>query len=28
MNQRRTQFVNQYLQELYDRALKEGKIVQ
>ena len=28
MNQRRTQFVNQYVQELYDRALKEGKIVQ
>lgn len=28
MNQRRTQFVNQYLQELYDKALKEGKIVQ
>ena len=28
MNQRRTQFVNQYLQELYGRALKEGKIVQ
>jgi len=28
MNQRRAQFVNQYLQELYDRALKEGKIVQ
>ena len=28
MNQRRAQFVNQYLQELYDRALKEGKVVQ
>ena len=28
MNQRRAQFVNQYLQELYDKALKEGKIVQ
>lgn len=28
MNQRRTQFVNQYLQKLYDKALKEGKIVQ
>lgn len=28
MNQRRTQFVNQYVQELYDKALKEGKIVQ
>ena len=27
-NQRRTQFVNQYVQELYDKALKEGKIVQ
>ena len=27
-NQRRTQYVNQYIQELYDRALKEGKIVQ
>ena len=28
MNQRRTQFVNQYVQDLYDKALKEGKIVQ
>lgn len=28
MNQRRTQFINQYVQKLYDRALKEGKIVQ
>ena len=28
MNQRRTRFVNQYLQGLYDKALKEGKIVQ
>ena len=28
MNQRRSQYVNQYIQELYDRALKEGKIVQ
>ena len=27
-NQRRTQYVNQYIQDLYDRALKEGKIVQ
>ena len=27
-NRRRTQFVNQYLQQLYDKALKEGKIVQ
>ena len=27
-NQRRTQFINQYVQELYDKALKEGKIVQ
>ncbi len=27
-NQRRSQYVNQYIQELYDRALKEGKIVQ
>ncbi|MBQ5992795.1 MAG: hypothetical protein IJL57_00475 [Bacteroidales bacterium] len=27
-NQRRTQYVNQYIQGLYDRALKEGKIVQ
>ena len=28
MNQRRTQFINQYVQDLYDKALKEGKIVQ
>lgn len=28
MNQRRSQYVNQFLQDLYDRALKEGKIVQ
>ncbi len=28
LNQRRTQVVNQYIQDLYDRALKEGKIVQ
>ena len=28
MNQRRTKFVNQYVQELYDKAVKEGKIVQ
>lgn len=28
LNQRRTQVVNQYIQNLYDRALKEGKIVQ
>ena len=27
-NRRRTQFVNRYVQELYDKALKEGKIVQ
>lgn len=27
-NRRRTQFVNRYVQELYDRAVKEGKIVQ
>lgn len=27
-NQRRTQFINQYLQELYDKSLKEGKVVQ
>ena len=27
-NQRRTQFINQYVQELYDKALKEGKVVQ
>lgn len=28
MNQRRTEFINQYVQDLYDKALKEGKIVQ
>ena len=28
MNQRRTQVINQYVQELYDRAMKDGKIVQ
>ena len=28
MNQRRAQFVNQYVQELYDKAVKDGKIVQ
>ena len=28
MNQRRTQVINQYVQNLYDRAMKEGKIVQ
>ena len=28
MNRRRTQVINQYVQELYDRAMKEGKIVQ
>lgn len=28
MNQRRTQVINQYVQKLYDRAMKEGKIVQ
>lgn len=28
MNQRRSQYVNQFVQDLYDRALKEGKIVQ
>ena len=27
-NQRRTQFINDYIQQLYDKALKEGKIVQ
>ena len=27
MNQRRTQFINQYVQQLYDRAVKDGKIV-
>ena len=28
MNQRRTQVINQYVQKLYDQAMKEGKIVQ
>lgn len=28
MNQRRTRMINQYVQTLYDKALKEGKIVQ
>ena len=28
MNQRRTDFINQYVQDLYDKALKDGKIVQ
>ena len=28
MNQRRTQLINQYVQDLYDKALKEGKVVQ
>lgn len=27
-NQRKTQFLNQYVQELYDKALKDGKIAQ
>lgn len=27
-NQRKTQFINQYVQELYDKAVKEGKVVQ
>ena len=27
MNQRRSQFINQYLQDLYDKAVKEGKVV-
>jgi hypothetical protein len=26
-NQRKTQFINQYVQDLYDKALKEGKVV-
>lgn len=26
-NQRKTQFINQYVQELYDKAVKEGKVV-
>ena len=28
MNQRKAQFINQYVQELYDKAVKAGKIVQ
>lgn len=28
MNQRRTQLIDQYVQDLYDKALKEGKVVQ
>ena len=28
MNQRKAQYINQYVQDLYDKALKEGKIVQ
>ena len=28
MNQRRTQVINQYVQMLYDKAVKDGKIVQ
>ncbi|MDY6327222.1 MAG: hypothetical protein SPL42_07605 [Bacteroidales bacterium] len=28
LNQRKTQFLNTYIDELYDRALKDGKIVQ
>lgn len=28
MNQRKAQFINQYVQELYDKAVKTGKIVQ
>ncbi len=28
MNQRKTQFINQYVQDLYDKAVKEGKIAQ
>lgn len=28
MNQRKSQYINQYIQELYDKALKAGKIVQ
>lgn len=27
-NQRKTQFINQYVQDLYDKAVKEGKVVQ
>ena len=28
MNQRKTQFINQYIQDLYDKAVKEGVVVQ
>ena len=28
MNQRKTQYINQYVQDLYDKAVKAGKIVQ
>lgn len=28
MNQRKSQYINQYIQELYDKAVKAGKIVQ
>lgn len=28
MNQRKAQFINQYIQDLYDKALKEGAVVQ
>lgn len=28
MNQRKTRFINQYVQDLYDKAVKEGKVVQ
>jgi len=28
MNQRKTQFINQYIQELYDKAVKSGAVVQ
>lgn len=28
MNQRKAQFINQYIQELYEKAVKEGEIVQ
>ena len=27
MNQRKSQFINQYVQDLYDQAVKEGAIV-
>lgn len=27
-NQRKTQFINQFVQDLYDKAVKEGKVVQ